>query len=131
MILLRLSVERDKTLVQLAHALSWPHKMQHQEGPEISQQVYLADMLYRDQTIKITASCDVWTMTKSVVSVAAIVDYNRCLTPRHRIKESLVVPLGFNSLCGFHILPKLIWCRSGWCIPRQSLCKHGPRVFDW
>ncbi|GFX84083.1 hypothetical protein TNCV_4858911 [Trichonephila clavipes] len=45
-------------------------------------------MLYKDQTIKITDSCDVW-MTKSVVNVAAIIGYNRCHTPRHRIKEAL------------------------------------------
>ncbi|GFU73738.1 hypothetical protein TNCV_1659511 [Trichonephila clavipes] len=43
-------------------------------------------MLYKDQTIKITTSCDVWMMTKSVVSFATIVGYNDCHTPRHRIK---------------------------------------------
>ncbi|GFV58250.1 uncharacterized protein TNCV_4019871 [Trichonephila clavipes] len=37
-------------------------------------------------------------MTKSVVGVAAIVGYNRCHTPRHRIKEDLDVSLGYSSL---------------------------------
>ncbi|GFU50312.1 hypothetical protein TNCV_301451 [Trichonephila clavipes] len=34
----------------------------------------------------LTASGDVWMVTKSVVSVAAIFGYNHCLTPRHRIR---------------------------------------------
>ncbi|GFS62971.1 uncharacterized protein TNCV_2054461 [Trichonephila clavipes] len=88
-------------------------------------------MLYKDQTILIAASCDVWMITISVVSIAAIKDYNSCHTPRHRIKEALDVSLGYSSPCGFHILPKLIWCSIGWCIPVQSLCKHGPHVSDW
>ncbi|GFU93918.1 hypothetical protein TNCV_1661411 [Trichonephila clavipes] len=37
-------------------------------------------------------------MTKSVVSVAAIVGYNRCHTLRHRIKEALDVSLWYSSL---------------------------------
>ncbi|GFX50708.1 hypothetical protein TNCV_2722941 [Trichonephila clavipes] len=61
-------------------------------------------------------------MTKSVVSVTAIVGYNSSYTPRYRIKEALDVSLGYNSPCGFHILPKLIWCSSGWCILRHSRC---------
>ncbi|GFY20765.1 hypothetical protein TNCV_1119991 [Trichonephila clavipes] len=43
-------------------------------------------MLYEDETIKITPSCDEWMMTKSV---AAIVGYDRCRTPRQRLKEAL------------------------------------------
>ncbi|GFS64922.1 uncharacterized protein TNCV_1584231 [Trichonephila clavipes] len=75
--------------------------------------IYLADnMLYKDQTIKITASCDVW-MTKSIVSVATIVGYNCCHTPQHRIKEALDVFLGHSIPRGLPILPKLIWCSSG------------------
>ncbi|PRD34972.1 UNVERIFIED_CONTAM: hypothetical protein NCL1_12936 [Trichonephila clavipes] len=71
-------------------------------------EIYLADnMLYKDQMMKITASCDVWMTTKSVVSVASIVVYNRCHTPRHRIKEALDVWVGYSSPC----------C----CIPGQSL----------
>ncbi|GFT43084.1 hypothetical protein TNCV_5119501 [Trichonephila clavipes] len=50
-------------------------------------------------------------MTKSVVIVAAIVGYNRCHTPRHKIKEALDVSLGYSSSCGSRILPKLIWQR--------------------
>ncbi|GFV03672.1 uncharacterized protein TNCV_1876201 [Trichonephila clavipes] len=42
-------------------------------------EIYLADnILYENQTIKITASYDVWMMTKSVVSVTPIVGYNHC-----------------------------------------------------
>ncbi|GFX33371.1 uncharacterized protein TNCV_812331 [Trichonephila clavipes] len=83
-------------------------------------EIYLADnMLYKDQTIKITASCDVWMMTKSVASIDAIVGYNHCHTPRHRINEAFDVSLGYSSRCGIHILPKLIRCSSGWCIPGQ------------
>ncbi|GFV96176.1 uncharacterized protein TNCV_1871361 [Trichonephila clavipes] len=94
--------------------------MQHQEGPEFHSEIYLADnMLYKDQTIKITASCDMWMMTKSEVSLSAIVGYNRCHTPRHRIKEALDVSLRYSTTCGFIILPKLIWFRSGWCIPSR------------
>ncbi|GFX78027.1 uncharacterized protein TNCV_971811 [Trichonephila clavipes] len=95
-------------------------------------ELYLPDnMLFKDQTIEITASCDVWMMTISVVSVASIVGYNRCHTPRHTIKNALDVSLAYSSSCGFHILPKLIWCSSSWCNPGQSLCKSGPHVFDW
>ncbi|GFS87439.1 hypothetical protein TNCV_207571 [Trichonephila clavipes] len=105
--------------------------MPHQDGQEISQRnlyVYLEDsMLYKDQ---ITASCDVWIMTNSVASAAAIVGCNRCHTSRHRIKEALGLSLGYSIPCGFHIFPKLIWCSSGWCIPGQLLCTHGLHVFD-
>ncbi|GFT87747.1 uncharacterized protein TNCV_4000961 [Trichonephila clavipes] len=87
-------------------------------------------MLYKDQTIEITASYDTWMMTKSVVSVAAIVDYNHCHTARHRVKEALDVFLGYSSPCGFHILQKFILCSNGWCILGTSLCKHGPHVGD-
>ncbi|GFU87200.1 hypothetical protein TNCV_1059121 [Trichonephila clavipes] len=83
-------------------------------------------MLYKDGTIKVTASCDVWMMTKTVVSVTAIVDYNGLLSPQHITIEALDVSLGYSSPCDFHILPKLIWCSSGLCIPGQSLCKHEP-----
>ncbi|GFW47866.1 hypothetical protein TNCV_2400531 [Trichonephila clavipes] len=70
---------------------------------------------------------------KSVGIVVAIVGYNHCHTSRHRIKEALDVSLRQSSLypCGFQILPKLIWCSSGWCIPGQSLYKYGPHVIDW
>ncbi|GFW64276.1 hypothetical protein TNCV_2415261 [Trichonephila clavipes] len=37
-------------------------------------------------------------MTKSIVSVAAIVGYKCCHTPRHRIKEVFDVSLGYSSL---------------------------------
>ncbi|GFS57754.1 uncharacterized protein TNCV_2908691 [Trichonephila clavipes] len=95
-------------------------------------EIYLRyNMLYKDRHIKITASCDVWMMKKSVVSAAAIVDYNRCHTPRHGIKEAFDVSFRYSSTCGFLILPKLIWRKSDWCIPGQSLCKHGSHVFDW
>ncbi|GFS53355.1 uncharacterized protein TNCV_1327121 [Trichonephila clavipes] len=61
-------------------------------------EIYLAEnMFYKDQTIKITVSCDVWMMTKSVVSVAVIVGYYRCRTSWLRIKEVLAVSFGYNS----------------------------------
>ncbi|GFW78875.1 uncharacterized protein TNCV_2058961 [Trichonephila clavipes] len=87
--------------------------MQQQEGLQgYHSEIYLADnTLFKDQTIKITASCDVWMMPKSVVNVAAIVRYD-CHTLRHNIKEALNASLGHNSPCGFRILPKLIWCCS-------------------
>ncbi|GFV69883.1 hypothetical protein TNCV_1982501 [Trichonephila clavipes] len=85
-------------------------------------------MLYKDQTMKITASCDVNMMTKSVVSIAAIVGYNHCHMLWYGIKDALHVSVGCSSPCGFHILPKLIWCSSRGCILGQSLCKHGPHV---
>ncbi|GFX02504.1 uncharacterized protein TNCV_727581 [Trichonephila clavipes] len=79
--------------------------MKHQEGQRYHSEIYLADnILYKDQTIKITATCDVWMMTKSVVSAAAIVGYNRCHMRRDGIKEALDVSLGHSSLCGFRIL---------------------------
>ncbi|GFW51734.1 uncharacterized protein TNCV_1186661 [Trichonephila clavipes] len=72
-------------------------------------EIFLAsNMLYNHQTVKITSSCDVWMMTKSVVSVNAIVDYSRCRTPRQRIKEASDVSLGYSRPCGFHLLPKSI-----------------------
>ncbi|GFT80550.1 hypothetical protein TNCV_5122581 [Trichonephila clavipes] len=74
-------------------------------------------MLYKDQAIEITVPCDMWRMTKSIVSVAAIVGRNLCHTPRYRIEEALDVFLGYSSPCDFHILPKLIWSSSGWLIP--------------
>ncbi|GFX48677.1 hypothetical protein TNCV_407861 [Trichonephila clavipes] len=77
------------------------------------------------------ASCDVWLMTKPVVSVAAIVGYNSSQMPWDRIKDVLVASLRYSTPYGFHILPKLIWCSSRGLIPGQSLCKHGPHVFDW
>ncbi|GFW68215.1 hypothetical protein TNCV_1880971 [Trichonephila clavipes] len=80
--------------------------------------------------IKITASCDMWMKTKSVVSVAAIVGYNHFHTLRHRIKEALDVSLGYSSPCGFPIMPKLIWCRMVYP-GSQSTCIHTPHVFDW
>ncbi|GFV93697.1 uncharacterized protein TNCV_365981 [Trichonephila clavipes] len=46
--------------------------------------IYFAENMYEGQTIKNTASCDVSMMTKSIVSVAAIVAYNHCHTPRYR-----------------------------------------------
>ncbi|GFV53798.1 uncharacterized protein TNCV_1592211 [Trichonephila clavipes] len=87
-------------------------------------EVYLDEnRLYKDQTIKITASCDVWRRTKLAVRGAAIVGYNHFHTPRHKIKEALdvpAVPLGYSSPCGFPVLPKLIWCSSGECIQGES-----------
>ncbi|GFX03696.1 hypothetical protein TNCV_2112681 [Trichonephila clavipes] len=65
--------------------------------------------------------------TKSVVNVATNVGYNQLA----RITEDLDVSLGYNSPCGFHILTKLMWCSSGWCITDQSLCKQGEHVLDW
>ncbi|GFU28448.1 hypothetical protein TNCV_1938361 [Trichonephila clavipes] len=58
-------------------------------------------------------------MTKSVVSVAVIVGYNRCLMSRHGIEEASDVSLKYSSPCGFPILPKLIWCSSDWYILDQ------------
>ncbi|GFX59148.1 hypothetical protein TNCV_936631 [Trichonephila clavipes] len=63
-----------------------------------------------------------WMVIKSVVSVAAIVGYNHCYAPRHRIKEALDVSLSYSSPCVFRILSKLIWCSSGGCIPSHSRC---------
>ncbi|GFW32529.1 hypothetical protein TNCV_676871 [Trichonephila clavipes] len=88
-------------------------------------------MLYKDQTIKITASCDEWMMTNSAVSVSDIVGYSHCYAPQHKSKEALDVSLGYTSPCGFSILPKLVCCSRGWCIPGQSLCKQGLYVLDW
>ncbi|GFU73438.1 hypothetical protein TNCV_3052221 [Trichonephila clavipes] len=73
------------------------------------------NLMYNDQTIKITSSCDVWMMTKSEVRVAAILGCNHCHTPRHVIKEALDVCLGNSNPFGLHILPKKIWYHSGWC----------------
>ncbi|GFW94199.1 hypothetical protein TNCV_1979391 [Trichonephila clavipes] len=74
--------------------------------------------------IKITAFCDKWMMTKSVVSVAAIVGYNRSHTPRHKIKEALEVSLGYSSLDAVSIYcQKLIWCSSVW-LSRASCCAN-------
>ncbi|GFT94540.1 hypothetical protein TNCV_1490601 [Trichonephila clavipes] len=63
-------------------------------------------------------------MTTSTVRVAASVGYNRGHTTRHRIKEALDVSLGYSSQYGFHMLPKMIWCGSGWCILDKSLRKQ-------
>ncbi|GFU33761.1 hypothetical protein TNCV_2048191 [Trichonephila clavipes] len=82
-------------------------------------------------TIKVTASSDVRMMTISEVSIAIIVGYNRYHTPRHGIKEAFDVSSGYNSSCISHILSKLIWCSSGWCIPSQSIFKHALHIFDW
>ncbi|GFY26294.1 uncharacterized protein TNCV_24921 [Trichonephila clavipes] len=72
--------------------------LRYATGQRYPSEIYLADnMLYEDQTIQITASYEVWMMTKSIVNVAAIVGYNRCPTPRHRIEESLDVSLGYKS----------------------------------
>ncbi|GFS71104.1 uncharacterized protein TNCV_5049071 [Trichonephila clavipes] len=101
------------------------------EDQRYHREIYLADNMYEDQAIKITASCDSWMRTKSVIRVAAISGYSRCHTLRHRIKETLDVSLVYGSPCGFHILSKLIWCSSGGCIPGQLLWKRGPHVFDW
>ncbi|GFW08895.1 uncharacterized protein TNCV_3474491 [Trichonephila clavipes] len=106
--------------------------MQRQKDQRYHSEIYSADnMLYEDQTIKITASCDVWMMTKSTVRAATIVGYNRCHTPRQRIKESFDVSMEYSSSCGFHMFSKLCWRSGEWCIPFQSLCKQGPHVLDW
>ncbi|GFS90706.1 hypothetical protein TNCV_3771301 [Trichonephila clavipes] len=70
-------------------------------------------------------------MTKSVVSVAAIVGRKGYHTHKYRIKEVMDVFLGYSSPCGFDALQKFISCSNGWCIPGQSLCKRGPHVFNW
>ncbi|GFY07818.1 hypothetical protein TNCV_4287541 [Trichonephila clavipes] len=49
-------------------------------------------MLPKYQTIKMTTSCDVWMMTKSEVSIAAIVDCNRYHMPQHRIQRFWMHP---------------------------------------
>ncbi|GFV76719.1 hypothetical protein TNCV_4729391 [Trichonephila clavipes] len=54
-------------------------------------------MLYEDQTIKITDSCDVGMIAKSVVSITTIVGFNRYHRPRHGIKEDLDVSLGYTG----------------------------------
>ncbi|GFT27200.1 uncharacterized protein TNCV_40421 [Trichonephila clavipes] len=80
---------------------------------------------YNDQTSKITAFCNVWRMTKSEVRVAAIVGCNLCHMPCHRMRKSLVVSLGYHSPCGFHILPKYIWCCSEVCqVSRGASMNH-------
>ncbi|GFS95880.1 hypothetical protein TNCV_2259451 [Trichonephila clavipes] len=61
-------------------------------------------------------------MTISVVSVAVIDRYNSCHTPGHKINRGLDVSSGYSSPCVFHMLPKLIWCSSGWCT-LNLLCK--------
>ncbi|GFX93426.1 hypothetical protein TNCV_1093661 [Trichonephila clavipes] len=53
-------------------------------------------MLDNGQTITITASCDMWIMTKSVISVTTIVECIHNHTPRNRIKEVLVVTVEEN-----------------------------------
>ncbi|PRD23139.1 UNVERIFIED_CONTAM: hypothetical protein NCL1_47226 [Trichonephila clavipes] len=58
-------------------------------------EIFLADnMLYKDQAIEISASCDMWIMINLVVSEDAIVGYNRCHKPQHRFKDALEVSLG-------------------------------------
>ncbi|GFV98333.1 transposable element Tc3 transposase [Trichonephila clavipes] len=96
---------------------------------EMLHQLVLNNMLHKDETIQITASCDMQMMTKSEVSVVAIVDYSLCHTPRHRIKEALDVSLGYSSPCGFHVLSELIRCNSGRRILGQ-LCKHTFSIRD-
>ncbi|GFT74167.1 hypothetical protein TNCV_2717061 [Trichonephila clavipes] len=61
-------------------------------------EIYLVDnMLYKDQTFKIPALCDVWMMKKSVASVAVIVGYNPCPPPRPRIKRGFGCILGVQQ----------------------------------
>ncbi|GFX38322.1 hypothetical protein TNCV_3813681 [Trichonephila clavipes] len=45
-------------------------------------------------------------MTKSVVGVAAILGYNHCNLPRHRIKVALDVSLGYRSPCSITYMAK-------------------------
>ncbi|GFS92832.1 uncharacterized protein TNCV_1162201 [Trichonephila clavipes] len=88
-------------------------KCNTKKGQRYHNEIYLANlMVYKDQI----DSSEVWMIIKSVVSAAAIMGCNHCHTPRHRIKEALDVSLGYgyNSPRGFHILPKLICCSSGW-----------------
>ncbi|GFS92896.1 hypothetical protein TNCV_1162681 [Trichonephila clavipes] len=87
-------------------------------------------MLFKDQTIKIITSGDLWTMAGSVVSLAIIAGYNHCHKPRYRFKYALEVSLGYSSSCCFHTLPKFIWCSNGWSIPSQSLCRHVSHIFN-
>ncbi|GFW73993.1 hypothetical protein TNCV_545171 [Trichonephila clavipes] len=68
-------------------------------------------------------------MTKSVVSVATTVGYTHSNTPHCRIKEASNVSLRYSSSCGFHILPKLIMYKPGWCIP-GSRCASMDRTFS-
>ncbi|GFU44040.1 hypothetical protein TNCV_4963521 [Trichonephila clavipes] len=79
--------------------------------------------------IKIASSCDVWMMTKSLVSVAGIVGYNHYHTPRHRIKEVLDVSLKFSSSWGIHIWPKIIWCSSMVMYPRVVVMQSWTTLF--
>ncbi|GFT24122.1 hypothetical protein TNCV_2063731 [Trichonephila clavipes] len=76
-----------------------------------------------------TASCDVWMMVKSVVSVTVIVGYNPCHTPRHRTKETLDVSLEYSSPCGFHILPKLSGVAAGG-VSQTSRCASMDHMFS-
>lgn len=81
--------------------------MQPKKYQRYNSEIYLEDKIfYKVKTIKITASSDVWMMTKSVLSVTAIVGYNCCHTPRHRIKKTLIVSFGCSNPCGFHIFSK-------------------------
>lgn len=94
-------------------------------------QIYLWGItFYKDQMIGCTTSCEVRKMMKSVVTVAATAGYNHCCMPRHWIKDNLDVLVGYSSPCCFHILPKLIWCSSTWCILGQSFCNHRPDIYD-
>ncbi|GFY09552.1 uncharacterized protein TNCV_4322301 [Trichonephila clavipes] len=101
------------------------------EDQRYHSEIYLAhNVLYKDQTIKITASCDVWMMTKSVVCVATIVGYNRCHTPRHSIKKALDVSLGFGSL---HVASTYCQSSSGVAaggVSRGSRCSSMDHTFS-
>ncbi|GFS85472.1 transposon Tf2-9 polyprotein [Trichonephila clavipes] len=73
--------------------------------------------------IKITASCDVWMMTKSVVSVATIISHNRCHPPRHRIKEALNCVIGVQQSMRNKIIEALIDSGSSVSLIREDVNK--------
>ncbi|GFU72135.1 uncharacterized protein TNCV_3049951 [Trichonephila clavipes] len=87
-----------------AACLAWTSQNATPRRVRYYSEIYLADnMLYKGQTVQMTASCDVWMMTKSVVSVAAIVGCNRCHTPWHRIEEAFDVSLEYMFMRFPHI----------------------------
>ncbi|GFT91981.1 uncharacterized protein TNCV_125111 [Trichonephila clavipes] len=56
--------------------------------------------------------CEVWFLPESVARIAAIVGDHHCHTPRHWLKETLDVFLGYRRPSSFHTVPKLIRCGS-------------------
>ncbi|GFS57026.1 hypothetical protein TNCV_4238181 [Trichonephila clavipes] len=74
-------------------------------------------MLCKGQMIKITASCGMWMMKKSEVSVTVMIGYSHCHIPQHRIKEAMDISFGYSS-------PRQTYCQSRSGVAANSVCSH-------